>query len=158
MDVEERSGGEMKAGVFGMGLLLVIAAATGRNGARVDASQAQAVSGFACGERLMPYVQTSLFLDRSGPKRISDKDWERFKQETLVQEFPAGGTVLENSGWWRASDGRIEGGKGFTVLLLAPLTDAGRHRASVERVVDVMKRKFQQKSVLREETTVCAVF
>lgn len=146
----------MRASWMCMGLVIAMATAGGREAA-------QAPAAFACGEKLQPYVQTSLFLDRmimrsTGPQRITDKRWRQFTQEVLMREFPAGGSVFENTGWWKSPSGRMDSSTGFTVVLTAPVAAAAEHRAAAERVVAEVKRQFGHESVLREEEVVCAAF
>ena len=111
---------------------------------------------------MKPYIQTSLFMDRTTldqpPQRSTDKRWRRFTQEVLVREFPAGGSVFANSGWWRSPTGRMDSGEGYMVVVTAPVAQAAEHRAAAGRVVEEIKRQFRQESVLREEEVVCAAF
>lgn len=136
----------------------------GAHEARVaEPAQTLTSSAFACGEKLAPHVQTSLFLDRTildrtNPQKISDKRWNRFTQEILMREFPAGGSVFENRGWWKSPTGRLDSGEGYMVVVTAPVAQAAEHRAAAGRVVEEIKRQFRQESVLREEEVVCAAF
>lgn len=154
----------MKIAVWALGIV-VVATAAGGPAQRTEVAGREA--GFACGERLMPFVQTSLFLDRgilggAEPKkiteRISDKRWKQFTREVLMREFPAGGTVFENSGWWRSPSGRMDSGEGYMVVVTSPVAEAAQHRAAAGRVVEEIRRHFRQESVLREEEVVCAAF
>lgn len=145
------------------GLLAVMLTADVTKGTQTVAAQGQTSPGFACGEKLLPYVQTSLFLDRmimdpTHPQKITDKRWKRFTEEVLMREFPAGGSVFENSGWWKSPTGRMDSAEGYTVLVTAPVAQAAEHRAAAGRVVAEIKRQFRQESVLREEEVVCAAF
>lgn len=147
--------------LLGASLLTVIFVADATKAPQAVA--AQSGSPLACGEKLAPYVQTSLFLDRTimdptRPQKITDKRWKRFTQEVLMREFPAGGSVFENSGWWKSPTGRMDSAQGYTVVVTAPVAEAAEHRAAAGRVVAEIKRQFRQESVLREEEVVCAMF
>ena len=149
----------------GLGLLMVVAIDAKIPGVTAASPQiAQTSTPYACSGALQGYVRTSLYMERNmaqpgqKPRPITDKQWQKFMREVLVQHLPEGGTVLENYGWWRDPKGVMSGGKGVTVIVSAPVAQAAAHREAVHAVVEEMKRRFQQQSVLWEEDAVCSAF
>lgn len=116
----------------------------------------------ACAPPLAPYLRTSLYFDRANtrdPSRPFDEgEWGRFITEVLVQHLPNGGTIFDNTGWWRRPNGTTFRGIGRTLLILAPLADSSAHRAGALAVVDAIKSRYGHQLVIREEARVCAQF
>ena len=114
-----------------------------------------------CSAELRPYVRTALYTDRTNPNsrdgRISDREFRSFVDQVLLKHFTAGGTV-PNQGWWRAPNGKTDGGPGQTMVLLAPIAELEPHRAAVRVVIAEYKQRYRQQSVLWEEDRVCAAF
>lgn len=135
-------------------------AAIGGEAAQQEASAPAPAA--ACPGALQPYVRTSLYMDSSDPKartgRITDREWQRFIDDTLLLHFPAGGTVFANSGWWRRPNGTTGGGVGMTLVVLAPVGEGTQHREAARAVIEKFKKRYSQQSVLWEESQVCAAF
>lgn len=116
--------------------------------ARVDAAPAP-----PCPSPLEPHVRTALYTGA-----IPDTAWQRFEREVLVHHFPAGGTVLDNTGWWRRPNGTMYRNTGKTLMVLAPITEIEAHHDAVRAVIATFKQRFNQRSVGWEEDRVCAGF
>ena len=116
----------------------------------------------ACAAPLQPWIRTSLYTDKSNPKdpsrRISDEEWQRFVDAVLLPHFPTGGTIYENSGWWRRPNGSRGGGQGRTLVMLAPASQIQLHRAAVRAVIDSVKQRYSHQSVGWEEGWACVAF
>lgn len=106
-----------------------------------------------CPAPLQPYLRTSLYTGA-----IADTAWHRFMSEVLVQHFPAGGSVFENTGWWRRPDGTMYRNVGKTLVVLAPVTETDSHRTAVRAVIAAIKQRFNHQSVGWEEARLCAGF
>lgn len=107
----------------------------------------------SCPAPLVPHLRTALYTGA-----IPDTAWQKFMAEVLVQHFPAGGSVFENTGWWRRPNGTLYRNAGKTLVILAPVADTEAHRAAVRVVIAEFKRRFNQQSVGWEEGRVCAGF
>lgn len=106
-----------------------------------------------CSAPLQPYLRTALYTGA-----IADTAWRRFLSEVLIEHFPAGGSVFENTGWWRRPDGSMYRNVGKTLVVLAPVTQTEQHRAAVRAVIAAIKRRFNHRSVGWEEDRLCAGF
>lgn len=115
-----------------------------------------------CTPPMTPYLHTNIYFDRSNTRDplhpFSEAEWERFIDEVLVRHLPAGGTVFDNTGWWRRPNGTTFRGIGRTLVVLAPVADSSAHRAGAVAVVNAIKSQYGHRVVIREETRVCAVF
>lgn len=91
------------------------------------------------------YLRSSIYFDRSNttdPRHpYSEAEWERFIDEVLIRYLPAGGTVFDNTGWWRRPDGSTFRGIGRTLVVFSRAVDADVHRAGVSAVVDAIRRR-----------------
>ena len=116
----------------------------------------------SCTAPLTRYLRSSVYLDRSNtrdPLRpYSETEWERFIDEVLIKHLPDGGTVFDNTGWWRRPDGTTFRGTGRTLIVLAAEKDSLSHRAGVLSVVDAIKQRYGHRLVIYEEASVCALF
>jgi hypothetical protein len=115
-----------------------------------------------CALPLTEYLRTSIYLDRSNtrdPLRpFSEDEWQRFIDEVLIRYLPAGGTVFDNTGWWRRPNGTTFRGIGRTFVVLDPVADSTAHRTGAIAVVDAIKSRYGHQLVIREEARVCAQF
>jgi len=103
-----------------------------------------------------------LYTDRSNRNspdgRLSDEEWRAFVEEVLVRHFPDGGTILDNSGWWRRPDGTTFRGVGRVLIMLVPASEVDPERAAVRSVIDAIKSRYGPRAVGWEEDWVCAGF
>lgn len=92
-----------------------------------------------CNAPLEPYLRIDLYTDRSNRNapsgKLTDEEWKSFVEEVLVQHFPEGGTILDNSGWWRRPNGSTFHGNGRTLVMLVPSREVESDRTAVRSVV-----------------------
>lgn len=119
-------------------------------------------AGLSCSARSQQYLRAAVYLDRSNTKDplrpYSEEEWDRFIQDVLVRLLPDGGSVFDNTGWWRRPNGTTFRGIGRTLVVLAPESQAQAHRAGVKSVIDAIKQRYGHQLVIWEEARVCAVF
>lgn len=82
--------------------------------------------------------------------------FDAFLDRSVTPRFPAGLTVLDGAGRWRASDGRLTQEASKLVLIVAP-TEPGT-RARLDAVRAEYRARFQQQSVGLVVTQGCASF
>ena len=82
-------------------------------------------------------------------------DWRRFLAEVVTPRFPAGLTVLEGQGQWRAH-GRVN--REATRILVIYYAPDATSEARIETIRSSYKRRFRQQSVLRADSAACVTF
>lgn len=101
--------------------------------------RAELLFGLDTSDGLIPQATFDDFLDRS-----------------VTPRFPAGLTVLDSRGRWRAPDGRQSVERSHLVLIVTP-PDADA-RARLEAIRSDYKARFHQQSVGLVITPACASF
>jgi hypothetical protein len=104
-------------------------------------------------------TQVDLYFGRdiAGSGEVSDAQWAQFLDQEVTPRFPAGLTVSDARGQYRdTSTGRIdrERSKRLTIVV----ADVISARPALDAVAEAYKKRFQQQSVLRIESPVCAAF
>ncbi|MGI8782457.1 MAG: DUF3574 domain-containing protein [Acidobacteriota bacterium] len=148
---------------IGPGCLVALVLVAGVNGCALHrAERPLGAAGLSCTAPLKPSLRTVLYMDRSNVNvtsgRLTDEEWQRFVDDVLLRYFPAGGTILANTGWWRRPDGSTGGGAGRMLVVLVPAAEAGSHRAAVQAVIAQIKQRYGHRFVLWEEDRVCVAF
>ena len=87
---------------------------------------------------------------------VTDSAWGSFLRDVLTPQFPAGATVYDASGQWRAPNGVLVREPSYVVELLHPATPESEGK--VRTVIEAYKTRFAQQAVLRMTTNVRAVF
>ncbi|HEX6048724.1 MAG TPA: DUF3574 domain-containing protein [Gemmatimonadaceae bacterium] len=87
---------------------------------------------------------------------VSDSAWNGFVRTVLSPAFPAGATVWDAAGQWRAPNGELVREQSFVVELVHVVTPESEQR--VQWVMADYKRRFAQQSVLRLVTTAWAAY
>jgi len=109
----------------------------------------------SCGGEAM--VETQLFFGMSRPTggEVTQDEWDEFLQSEVVPRFAEGFAVFENSGFWLDSQSNqtIREPSRMISRLLRP-GDA----EEIPQITDAYKKRFDQESVLRIDTPVCAKF
>ena len=123
------------------------------------------VTGCANGPRFLdvrcngaPATETALYFGLSGPAGpISEGDWNAFRRDVLVPAFSEGFTVIGGDGFWRSSKtGEAASEPSKVVIRIHEKTRDDE--AEIADVIATYKKDFQQESVLRVDTPVCATF
>jgi hypothetical protein len=134
-------------GVVGIGFLLAVAGCAAAGG---DAcTPAETARGCA--------ITSELFLGQTRPdgSAISAADWDAFLGEVVTPRFPAGLTVLDGTGQWRGSDGKI--GR-ETAKILVIVRPGGADGEGIAAIVEAYKARSMQESVLRIDLKSAAWF
>ena len=90
----------------------------------------------------------------AGP--VSAAAFDAFLDRSVTPRFPAGLTVLDGAGRWRAPDGRLTQETSKLVLIVAP--DGADTRARLDAVRAEYRTQFRQQSVGLVLTRGCADF
>ena len=112
-----------------------------------------------CPEGAEPYTEYRLFFgrgDADNTRVVSDEAWEKFLEDTITVEFPAGLTVLDAYGQYTNSDEILIREDTKVLIILVP-PDAGSS-SGVDRVIEEYRRRFAQQGVLRQVVNTCASF
>jgi hypothetical protein len=104
-------------------------------------------------------IETRLYFGLSEPsgRLVTDRQFADFVAKDVTPVLPEGFTILEGRGFWK--DGKtsrtISENSKVLVRLHPATTDAS---AALDRIADAYKARFQQESVLRTDSQVCADF
>ena len=82
----------------------------------------------------------------SGQTRISDQQWQQFRDEEIVPRFPDGFTVYHADGYWR-SDAATYSEPSEVLVVVAP--DPGDAGKKLDAIARAYARRFRQESVLQ---------
>ena len=102
-------------------------------------------------------VETQLFFGMSRPTggEVTQNEWDAFLQREVVPHFPEGFAVIETTGFW------LDGKKQQTITepsrMISRVLRPGDAEA-IPLIIDSYKRAFDQESVLRIDTMVCAKY
>lgn len=110
-----------------------------------------------CGPGEQTYMEDTLYFGTETPDGVvSSQQWNGFLSSVVTARFPQGLTVWHAEGQWRSADGKIVHETSHVLSLVHP-DDPGSD-AAVMQIVTAYKTQFQQESVLRLRSTVCAFF
>ena len=115
-------------------------------------------ASLACppGAKAMKRVELLFGMRLKAGRTVGDAAWRAFLADEVTPRFPDGLTVLPAYGQWRAASGRITREPArLLLILLAPTPDSD---ADIEAVRDAFKRRFEQESVVRVESSACVSF
>ncbi|MSQ97683.1 MAG: DUF3574 domain-containing protein [Xanthomonadales bacterium] len=131
-------------------LLLALLALGGCASTGGDRSNAPSCNGTAM-------IETQLFfgMSRPGGGTVSDSDWNEFLQSEIVPRFAEGFSVIDSSGFWL--DGQSKQTITEDSKIISRLLRPGDAEA-ITQIIDAYRKKFEQESVLRVDTPVCAKF
>lgn len=106
-----------------------------------------------------PYTEYRLFLgrgDADNRRVVSDQQWEKFLEDTITVEFPAGLTVLDAYGQYTDSAGNlVKEDTKVLIILVPPDADSA---SGIDRIIEKYKNRFARQGVLREIKPTCASF
>jgi hypothetical protein len=102
-------------------------------------------------------VTSELFLGQARPdgSLIRAAEWEAFLADTVTPLFPAGLTVVDGTGQWRGSDGKIDREPAKILIIVRP---GGADDAGIAAIVAAYKARFAQEAVLRVDLKSAASF
>lgn len=95
-------------------------------------------------------------MNRPDGRMIAEDEWMAFLDAHVTPRFPSGFTVLGGPGQWRAFDGHVE--RENAKLLVIWHANGARSEADIESIREAYKRRFQQDSVMRVDSTSCVSF
>lgn len=91
----------------------------------------------------------------SGQTSISDRQWQQFRDEEIVNRFPDGFTVYPADGYWR-SGAETYSEPSRILLVVAPET--GETENKLNAIAQAYALKFRQKAVLQMKSRVKVYF
>jgi hypothetical protein len=93
-------------------------------------------------------IMSELFLGQTRPdgSPILAAEWDAFLREIVTPRFPAGLTIVDGSGQWRGSAGRI-GREPAKILIVVRM--GGADGEGIAAIAAAYKTRFAQESVLR---------
>ena len=92
-------------------------------------------------------VVSRLYLGRGSPQgEVGDEAWNRFVADTVSVRFPAGFTVFDARGQWRADDGQVQ--REATQVLEIVHDGAPAAQARIAAIAAEYRRRFAQEAVL----------
>ena len=101
-----------------------------------------------------PQVRTTLYMGLLRPKGvISELEWQIFLRDEVTRRFPEGLTVWDADGQWRTPAGTVDHERSKVLLLVHP--DTPDARRSVQEIIEIYRKTFEQQSVLWESARVC---
>ncbi len=112
-----------------------------------------------CPDGTEPYTEYRLFFGRGDADNrqvVTDKDWDKFLEDTITAEFPDGLTILDAYGQYTDSDEVLIKEDTKVLIILVPLDDGSA--SGIDRIIEEYKRRFIRPAVLRQVISTCAVF
>ena len=115
-------------------------------------------AGSTCAEGTKDFVKYELFmgLDSQSGEVVADEAWNTFLEDSVTPRFPDGLTVFDARGQWRNSEGLVLKERSKVLVILVPPAEDGMRLTG--EISDEYKRRFNQESVLRVVSDVCATF
>lgn len=103
-------------------------------------------------------VRLELVFGRSRPdgSLVSEPEWIEFLETEVIPRFPAGLTVLSGLGHWQSAAGDFTREPSKVLLIWHEPNDGAEAR--IEAIRLAYKRRFDQESVMRVESTSCVSF
>lgn len=91
----------------------------------------------------------------AGHTRISDQDWQRFRDEQIVTRFPDGFTLYGAQGYWRSAATTCAEPTMVLMVVSPDREDAAR---KLDEIARSYKQRFHQEAVLQIRSEVDADF
>jgi len=110
------------------------------------------------GLRLTPVAEMFFGRNIGGKEGVIYADWARFVDQEITPRFPAGLTVIDGQGQWRAADGVLVHERSKLVLIVLPRKDSDQNAQSIEAVRSAYKTRFHQESVMLIRRTACVEY
>lgn len=109
------------------------------------------LSGCATQPRWARYEMAFGLTTDSGRTRITDEEWQTFREEHIVTQFPDGFTVVSVNGYWR-DETQTYAEPSMFLMLVAP--DTHETRKKVASIAQAYKQRFRQQAVLQIKSRV----
>ena len=111
-----------------------------------------------CAEGTEHFMKYELFmgLDTQSGEVVAGPAWTAFLEDSVTPRFPDGLTVFDARGQWRNSEGLVLKERSKVLVILVPPGENGMRLTG--EIADEYKRRFNQESVLRVVSDVCATF
>ena len=95
------------------------------------------------------WVRTEIYFgqSRQNGTLIEKKEWQAFLDEVVTPEFPVGLTLLEASGQWRNTAGRIDHEPSKVLVLIHPPDP--RIESKIDAIRAIYRERFEQEAVLK---------
>ena len=108
-----------------------------------------------CGTATAVQLRTTLYFGLSRPKApaVTELEWQLFLRDEVTKRFPDGLTVWEATGQWRTPAGTLDHEQ--SKVLLVVHADSAAARQSIQSLIEVYRKAFDQQSVLWESARVC---
>lgn len=111
----------------------------------------------ACPSHAKPMARLELVFGTKGKHGfVGTRAWARFLATEVTPRFPAGLTVFEGYGQWRAPSGRFS--REPSRMLLVWYEPDGGSEARIEAIRAAYKSRFAQQSVLRADARSCVSY
>jgi hypothetical protein len=112
---------------------------------------------FTCKGNEQLAIHDALYFGTAKPNGVvSPEEWAEFLKATVTSHFPQGLNAWQASGQWRSADGSMVRESSHVLTLVHP--DDELSEKAVLEIVGTYKSRFQQESVLRVRSHVCASF
>lgn len=104
------------------------------------------------------WIKTSISFGRNttGGGEVSEEDFNKFLEDVVTREFPAGLTVFDSYGQMKDDTGTIQ--KQATKVVLLVHEDSAENDEAIKRVIDSYRRMFDQPQVMRTTTPINVEF
>ena len=101
------------------------------------------------------FVRTELYfgLTKRDGSTMTDVEWSRFVDEVITPRFPDGFTVVDGRGQWRNREGRVVKESSRVFIVVYPKKQRRPAGQKLDEIRDEYKKRFDQESVLRVDTT-----
>ncbi|MCU0547650.1 MAG: DUF3574 domain-containing protein [Oscillatoriaceae cyanobacterium Prado104] len=95
------------------------------------------------------FLKDELYFGLSKPRgeTVSESEWQEFVKEVITPRFREGLTILDGSGQFLNSAGILIREQSKIVILI--YESSPEKERSVNEIIEIYKRRFQQESVLR---------
>jgi hypothetical protein len=102
-------------------------------------------------------VSDLLYFGTARPHGIvSEAQWGEFLATVVTPRFPQGLTAWPANGQWREAGGPLVRERSYVLNVIHD--DDARSETSIADIVQAYRTRFEQQSVLRTTTRVCATF
>ena len=113
------------------------------------------ISGCATEPKWTQYQMCFGLTTDAGQTRISDQEWERFRDEQIVTRFPHGFTLYNAQGYWQVDTKTYSEP---SMVLIVVSSDRENTVRKLDDIAEAYKQKFHQECVLQIQSRVTVDF